>query len=129
MTTTDTKTEVQRLAEATLAEAQLLESAYRGEADEDTVAEDYGLEPDFDYVDLLNTMALEVYASKNIGANRDWITSVTVITGTGGPHTEFSILADGRVTAKAIWGSDSAEAKGSVSPSLFDSLSEMLTIE
>lgn len=61
-------------------------------------------DPDTDWVDVLNTMALEVYASARLypGHNpEDDIESVTIVWGTGGPHYESTIDSNGRTVSTA----------------------------
>ena len=90
---TDIKTEVERYAESALQQARW----------------------------LADTMALEVYGTKEVGPYRDSMTAVTVITGIGGPHVEFTVDPNDRVTGSAYWGSDSAKAYDNV-PDLFEAL-------
>ena len=124
----DTKTEVQHLAEATLGDAENLRSALTGEwesgALRNQIAEDYGLDPGgWDWLDLLEAMALEVYGTSY--TNRDGLVAVTVVTGTGGPHTEFTVDEAGRCKATATWGSETANVSAYV-PDLFRELEEIV---
>ncbi len=85
--------------------------------------DDYGLEleagDDFDLGDFLNSHALEIYASARLQPfdfdhSLVDIRSVTVVTGTGGPHTEFVVDYRGNVQAFCYWGGDTAERRGQV---------------
>ena len=83
------------------------------------LAEDYGLEADADWLELVNVMALEIYGTKEVGQYRNNLTTITVITGTRGPGVEFTVDRNDRVVGSAHWGSDSAEAYDNL-PGLFD---------
>ena len=68
---------------------------------------EYGL----DLGDVLNVMALETYVTqRNHGADGGITTqSVTIVTGTGGPHTEFVTYPNG-VEVVCYWGTGIARA-------------------
>ena len=117
---TDIKAETERLARQTIKEAQLLLRTTR-EPLGDYWADQYGIQGAADWLDLLEVMALEVYGTKEVGQYRDGIVSVTVITGTGGPHTEFTVRENGQVTGLAVWGSDRHEDRDTL-PGLFEAL-------
>ena len=119
-----TRTEVQRYADIAVEQAHELDAAMRYGVGPDAT-EDYGLEPRADWVDLLDVMALEVYGTKY--TNRDGLVAVTVVTGTGGPHVEFTIDEAGRVVGKAYWGSDSAKSTDYL-PDLFGALAELVEV-
>lgn len=119
-----TRTEVHRYAELAIEQAHELDAAMRYGVGPDA-AEDHGLELRADWVELLDAMALEVFGTKY--TNRDGLVAVTVVTGTGGPHVEFTIDEAGRVVGKAYWGSDSAEVTDYL-PDLFRPLAELVEV-
>ena len=119
-----TRTEVQRYADIAVEQAHELDAAMRYGVGPDA-AEDYGLELRADWVELLEAMALEVYGTRY--TNRDGLVAVTVVTGTGGPHVEFTIDEAGRVIGKAYWGSDGAEVTDYL-PDLFGALAELVEV-
>ena len=118
---TDIKQETEQYAQSAVKAAQRLADTIETGQVSAEVAEHYGLDEDADWMELLDTMALEIYGTKEVGPYRDSVTSITVITGTGGPDVEFSVDVNDRITGAAYWSSDSAKAYDNV-PGLFDAL-------
>lgn len=133
MTTTTTTTEVQRYAKQAVSAAKFLEQVALSNGDREETGEmadhlaAYGLDYDADWLEVLDTMALEVYGTKEVGPYRDNLTSITVITGTGGPHVEWEISDTGRITGRAYWGGEEATSYGHAD--LFDMLADLIDPE
>lgn len=126
MANTTTAAEVQYYAEQALEDARILSGLIEGERLPDDSAEHYGVDTDADWLDLLDVMALEVYGNATVrSTTAPELMGVTVVTGTGGPHTEFYVDTHDRVVGIAIWGSDRAE-KFDTLPGLFDALAEIV---
>jgi len=82
---------------------------------------------DADLLDVLNTDALEVYATGRFHFHDGWtVTGIVIVTGTGGPHVEAEISDSGRIVGRCYWGSDRAEEIGYDGESLFEYLAEMM---
>lgn len=122
---TDIKAEVERYAAGAIEDVRLLVRLMDnliGEQEWEQLSEDYGIDPrESDWLDLLDVMALEIYGTAKVGQNQPGMVSITVVTGTGGPHVEFTVDSQDRVTSYAVWGSDSAVEVDAL-PGLFDAL-------
>lgn len=129
MMTTDIQTECEKLAQSTLEEVQTLRDVQTGELSSrlmHAIEEDYGLEPGFDWLDLLDHMALEIYGRATVrSASGPEIIGVTVVTGIGGPHTEFTVGRSDIVEARAVWGAADYSVSRVIS-GLFDSLVDLV---
>jgi hypothetical protein len=87
------------------------------------------LDQDTDIFGAIDAIALEVYATANIYPHGlQTITGVVVVTGTGGPHIEFTVEESGSVLAEGWWGSDHVTLRAggleSLATLLFDMFEE-----
>lgn len=69
------------------------------------------LEDTADLTEALDTIALEVYGTARVDGNGTTLQSVTIVTGTGGPHIEVELDADGDAFANGWWGSEHADRR------------------
>jgi hypothetical protein len=119
--------EVEEIAAGLADELVDMEALYRGEEapgeDDDWRSEDL--------VDYLNNHALEIYGNARIGGygNSPDLRQIVIVFGTGGPHREMVIDWQGYVTARAYWGSDSAEQRLGFTSNLFEYLAELVAPE
>jgi hypothetical protein len=115
----DTKDQLTASVEGAIKDAEMLEAlAIAGTVEmmdkgpeRKRARKDYELDNDADVTEALDTIALEVYANARLSPDgaRD-IQEIVVVTGTGGPHVEFSVSwNDGTVVATGWWGSDKVE--------------------
>lgn len=87
--------------------------------------ERFSLDLDADWLELLDSMALEVYGNAVVRcASGPDVHSIVIVTGTGGPHTEIEAFASGRVVGRAIWGSEQVERSAELD--LFDYLQDLI---
>lgn len=114
------------VAEA-IEEALNLEEIIRTGELTDEQVERYGADSEYsDWLEVLDIIALEVYANARVDMDGDTtINEIVVVTGIGGPHVEFAV-SDSGIFAQGWWGSDHADKRASgATPLLFDSLSEL----
>ena len=121
MTMTITKTDMIGLARSAVEDAEILGDTLNLGYVPRQALDHYGLDNDAEIGDLLDSMALEVYGMARVQGQDPELQTITVVTGTGGPHTEFIVAHNDQVRGFAYWSSATAE-QHAVVPGLWDYL-------